>query len=41
LIPVLPFWGEVLLAFVAIASGFLLWRARARELVLAERLAAR
>jgi diguanylate cyclase (GGDEF)-like protein len=41
LIPVLPFWGEVLLAFVAIASGFLLWRARARERILAERLAAR
>ncbi len=37
----MPLWGEALLAFVAIAAGFLAWRARARERVLAERLAAR
>lgn len=40
----LPLWAEGLLAFVAfvaVASGILLWRARTREGVLAERLAAR
>lgn len=37
----LPVWGEALLVFVAIASGVLVWRSRARERVLTERLAAR
>lgn len=37
----LPFWGEALLAFVAVASGFLAWRSRVRERSLGERLAAR
>ena len=37
----LPFWGEILLAFVAVSSGFLVWRSRVRERSLAERLAAR
>jgi diguanylate cyclase (GGDEF)-like protein len=38
---VLPLWGEVLLAFVAAAAGFLAWRSRARERSLGLRLAAR
>ena len=37
----LPFWGEVLLVFVALASGFLAWRSRVRERSLGGRLAAR
>src|SRR5688500_2257105 len=37
----LPLWGEILLAFVAAAAGVLVWRSRARERLLAERLAAR
>ena len=37
----LPLWGEVLLAFVAAAAGFLAWRSRARERSLGLRLAAR
>jgi diguanylate cyclase (GGDEF)-like protein len=38
---VLPFWGEVLLVFVAVAAGFLAWRSRVRERSLGSRLAAR
>ena len=37
----LPLWGEILLAFVAIANGVLAWQARSRERALAARLAAR
>ena len=37
----LPFWGEVLLVFVAVAAGFLAWRSRVRERNLGGRLAAR
>ncbi len=37
----LPLWAEVLLAFVAIASWILAWRARSRSRILSERLAAR
>jgi len=38
---VLPLWGEVFLAFVAIVTGVLAWQARSRERSLAQRLAAR
>jgi diguanylate cyclase (GGDEF)-like protein len=38
---VLPFWGEVLLVFVAVAAGFLAWSSRVREQSLGGRLAAR
>jgi diguanylate cyclase (GGDEF)-like protein len=38
---VLPLWGEILLAFVAAAAGFLAWRSRVRERSLGLRLAAR
>ena len=37
----LPLWGDVLLAFVAIVASVLAWQARSRERVLADRLAAR
>lgn len=37
----LPLWGEVLLGFLALVAGVLAWQSRARERVLAERLAAR
>ena len=37
----LPLWGDVLLAFVAIVASVLAWQARSRERVLADRLTAR